>query len=208
MQGSKPHTIRRFVTGKQLDTQETFVMVTASKIENRTQQLSTEIRIVVDNPALIAGKQGDLRSVQIVSRTSAQTGSRTAVIRNTAGTGNGQDKFTIEADAPLTVLAEGRGVSVAEHALHTLVSSVSDSIVRTASAAGVQIDDAEARLVGESYAPIHIERTIFPVTPRKQYHVAVTVTSDVPEQDLRELIEKGIQSSPIISLLGDRVFTS
>ena len=181
-------------------------MVTANRIENRTKQLSKDLRIVVDNPELIAGEQRDLRSVQIISRTDARSGSRTAVIRNTAGTGDGHQKFSIEANAPLSVLAEGRGVSAIEHALHTLVSSVSDSVVRVASATGVRIDGAEARLVGESYAPVHSEHTTFPSTPRKQYHIAVTVTSDASEPELSKVVEKGIHSSPIVSLLGNRVF--
>jgi hypothetical protein len=182
-------------------------MVTASKIENRTQQISTELRVVVDNPEMIGGKQGDLRSVQIISRTDARSGSRTAVIRNFGEFGR-QEKFSIESEAPITVLAEGRGVSVVEHALHTLVSSVTDSIVRTASASGVQIEDAEARLIGESYAPVHNDGTLFPSTPHKQYHIAVTVSSGASAADISSVIEKGVQASPIISLLGERVHTA
>jgi uncharacterized OsmC-like protein len=113
--------------------------------------------------------------------------------------------FTLEADEPAILLGKDLAANPVEYLLHALASCLTTSMVYHAAARGIQIDRVESAFEGD--IDLHGFLDLDPRV-RKGYQgirVAFKISANVPDEQLKEIVELGSGHSPVFDSLTNGV---
>jgi uncharacterized OsmC-like protein len=138
-----------------------------------------------------------------------ETGSRNRSSVSTFTGGNQElshpKPFTLEADEPAILLGMDLAANPVEHLLHALASCLTTSMVYHASARGIHIEQVESSLEGD--LDLHGFLDLNP-SVRKGYQgirVLFKISANVPDDQLREIVQLGTGHSPVFDSLTNGV---
>ena len=105
--------------------------------------------------------------------------------------------FLLEADEPAILLGQDQGANPVEHLLHALAACVTTSMVFHAAARGIHIEKVESTIEGNTDL-----RGFLGLDPgvRNGYEsirMSFRIKADVPESELRDLVQMGPKFSPV-----------
>jgi len=109
--------------------------------------------------------------------------------------------FVLEADEPVVLLGKDAAANPVEHLLHALASCLTTSMVYHAAARGIEIEEVESSFEGD--IDLHGFLDLDP-NVRKGYQgirVNFKIKADVPDAQLKEIVELGTGHSPVFDSL-------
>ena len=117
-------------------------------------------------------------------------------------------QFAMEADEPAVLLGRDDAPNPVEYLLHALAACLTTSMVYHAAARGIQIEEVESSLEGD--IDLHGFLDLDPKV-RKGYQgirANFRIKADVPDEQLREIVELGTGHSPVFDSLTKGVAVS
>ena len=113
--------------------------------------------------------------------------------------------FVLEADEPSVLLGKDTAANPVEHLLHALASCLTTSMVYHAAARGIHIDEVESSLEGDIdlHGFLELDKSV-----RNGYQgirVNFKIKADVPDEQLKEIVQLGPGHSPVFDSLTNGV---
>ena len=114
-------------------------------------------------------------------------------------------EFVLQADEPAVLLGKDAAANPVEHLLHALASCLTTSMVYHAAARGIQIEEVESCLEGDIdlHGFLGLDQDV-----RKGYQgirVNFKIKADVPDEQLKEIVQLGTGHSPVFDSLTNGV---
>jgi len=113
--------------------------------------------------------------------------------------------FSLEADEPAILLGMDMAANPVEYLLHALASCLTTSMVYHASARGIHIEQVESSFEGD--LDLHGFLDLNP-SVRKGYQgirILFKISANVPDDQLREIVQLGTEHSPVFDSLTNGV---
>jgi uncharacterized OsmC-like protein len=116
-----------------------------------------------------------------------------------------RDAFLIDAGEPAILLGTDTGANPAEYLLHALAACLTTSIVYVAAARKVELTSVESTLVGEMDVRGALGVDLGVRNGFERIGVSFRVTGNVPEEKLREVVERARQRSAVYDMVTNGV---
>lgn len=113
--------------------------------------------------------------------------------------------FVFDADEPNVLLGENKGANPVEYALTALSACMMTSLIYHASARGIRIDRAEARLEGDLDVQGFLGMDEKIRNGYESVRVKFKVEGDASEEELDELVQVAQQRSPVFDIFTNSV---
>ena len=109
--------------------------------------------------------------------------------------------FVLEADEPPVLLGKDTAANPVEYLLHALAACLTTSMVYHAAARGIQLEEVESSFEGD--IDLHGFLDLDPAVRKGYQGIRVTfkVKADVPDEQLKEIVELGTGHSPVFDSL-------